>query len=259
MEKLGFKTYLKKRIQSDKIFVCISLIYILLLLGTSIYFIATLQIRNFLMSFCFIFFVPLILVVEKWLKIEIVPLLVFLIYFLAYGSILGTAFDVYNKIPFFDSLLHGISGVIFACVGYTIMELFIGKANGWKQRMGCLVFGVCFSLAIAVLWELFEYAGTVLLGYDMQEDTCIYGFKSYYLSNSHNEIFDVHHITKTIIYYGDNQILELNGYLDIGLIDTIMDMFVCFLFNLLFVILMIIVRFVHHRISKFILPKIREI
>ena len=95
---------------------------------------------------------------------------------------------MFTIIPFFDALLHCITGFVFACIGFAVPKLFVGEPQSGRMLAVCLLFGFFFSLAIAVLWELFEFAGTSLLGFDMQEDTVVDGFGSYLLSGTHSEL-----------------------------------------------------------------------
>ena len=227
MRKKNFRLYLAHRLKSDKLFSCIIFAYAFFCLSSFIYFAIEGQVRNTLMCLLFVLFVPLMLVLEKVLKVRFVALFSAVVLFIAAGSILGGCYDHYTLVPWFDLLLHCLSGFIFARLGFALLELFIGEPMGTKSFFACLLFGAAVSLAIATLWELFEYAGTALFGLDMQEDKIIGGFNSYLLSGTHSETFDVDGIIKTVIYYGNGQTLVLDGYLDIGLIDTIGDMAIC--------------------------------
>ena len=96
-----------------------------------------------------------------------------------------------------------------------------------------------FSLAVAVLWEMFEYAAYAFAGIDMQEDMIVDGFSSYLLSGSHNQTVTIDGITQTIIHYGDGQTYVIEGYLDIGMYDTLNDMLVCTIGCFLFALLLL--------------------
>jgi len=121
--------------------------------------------------------------------------------------------------------------------------------------MGCIILGAFFSLALGLLWELVEYTLNCLFGFDMLADTFIDGFNSYLLSGTHSEYVAIHNISKTLIYYGD-EVYELNGYLDIGLIDSMTDMVVCFLGVIVFLLVTIVGRFKFKRINDILLPKL---
>ena len=102
---------------------------------------------------------------------------------------------------------------------------------------------------------MFEYVGTTFLGMDMQEDTIIYNIRSFLLAGSHNDIVEINGITQTIIYYGDGQQYVIDGYLDIGLYDTLNDMLVCLIGALALPVLIVIGSLFGKKPEKFIVPQ----
>ncbi len=190
--------------------------------------------RNIIMSSLYILFAPLILLAEYILKIRCGELFSSGVLFIAAGSILGSCFNLYTALPFFDTLLHGMSGVLFAALGFALAERFFGRLVGGRAIFGAILFAFCFSLAIAVIWELFEYFCTVTLGFDMMEDTVVNSIRSYLLAGTHNELVVIDGIVKTVIHYGDGLTYTVEGYLDLGLIDTVIDMLVCTVGALIF-------------------------
>ncbi len=226
MERTNFKQYFHERIRG-KAFVVILIIYAAFLLFSGVYFFILWQVRNAIMSLAFLVFIPAIFLVEYFLHLRCGNIFTAAILALASGSILGTCYDVYTAFDLFDIILHGLAGVLFACLGFTLAEKFFGAANDKKRFFGCLLFAISFSLAIAVLWEIFEYTCTVLLGFDMMEDSIVRNIQSYLLAGSHNEVVTLDGITKTIVYYGNGKMFVIDGYLDLGLIDTLGDMIIC--------------------------------
>ena len=84
-------------------------------------------------------------------------------------------------------------------------------------------------MTIGVLWEFFEYSGDKIVMTDMQKDTLVRSVSTVYLEeNNKNKAVILKNIGKTIIYDKENNIIaEIeNGYLDIGLNDTIKDLMV---------------------------------
>ena len=219
---------LKKTFRKSNASIAISIVYLAFCFGSAIYFGAIgrfPQMKNALVAG--IFALPMIYVFERLLRFDMKWLLTtFVLFLIAGGFITGPSYNFYMKIPFFDDVLHCLSGFIFAVIGFTLSNrLLAGKTEDpfWYN----LVFGFFFSLAVAVLWEMVEYAGTLYFGLDMQEDQIVTSFSSYLLSGTHVEVVNIDNIVKTVIYYGDNQTLEINGYLDIGLFDTLDDMLCC--------------------------------
>ena len=135
------------------------------------------------------------------------------------GPILGTVHRFYFTYLWWDSFIHGISGFLLVAVGFSLPEskLMRGKADwGFHQRM---VLAFLFSMAAASFWELWEFMWDQLLGMDLQGDTLITGISSHLLGVGEGvgRIEDIRLVTI------DKRPLPFEGYLDIGLIDTMMD------------------------------------
>lgn len=93
-------------------------------------------------------------------------------------------------------------------------------------------------MTVGVAWEFFEYTADSLLSTDMQKDTVVNKISSVNLTNAN--AFDPKIITgidETSIHYGDDTITISDGYLDIGLIDTMEDLIVNFIGAVTFSIL----------------------
>lgn len=54
------------------------------------------------------------------------------------------------------------------------------------------MFGICFSLDEAVMWEFFEYMCTITMGFDIMEDSYVDKINSYLLSGTHSQIGAIH-------------------------------------------------------------------
>jgi len=91
--------------------------------------------------------------------------------FIFFSLFLGSLQDYYERFPLFDGILHFHSGILLGIIGFTLVYLL----NSQKTEKISLspefiaLFSVTFSLAIGVLWEVFEYFGDLLLGFNMQE------------------------------------------------------------------------------------------
>lgn len=250
------KDYVKERV-ANKAFSTIIIIYILFCIFSSIFWIVDFQIRNLCMSVAFMGFVPLLLFVEYKIKFRCGALFTAGVLFIAIGSLLGSCFNFYTIIPFFDTILHGMSGLLFACLGFTLAEKFFGRVDSIRKFFGCAVFALCFSLAIAVVWEIFEYICTVFFGFDMMEDSLVRNINSYFLAGSHTETVTLNGISQTIIHYGEGQTFVINGYLDLGLVDTLTDMIICTLGSIVFMIISIISYKYCPKINESLIPQIK--
>ncbi len=168
--------------------------------------------------------------VEKNFKIELPTVLETLAYiFIFCAEIFGEISGFYQKFAFWDTMLHVTNGFIFAAVGFCLIDI-INQNPKIKFRTSPVYVAItafCFSMTIGVFWEFFEFAADRTLLIDMQKDRIINSFSS--LTHPIDGQI-IENITKTTIEYGNGQIAIIErGYLDIGLIDTIKDMFVNFI------------------------------
>ena len=235
---------------------CIYTIAYAVCLSASIYFFAAKNARGALVALLFSLIILSLPIAEALARIEIPAACYALLLFLCVGALFGSTFNFYFLIPFWDTLLHALSGWLFSAIGYTICTQLFPK----QEKSGvfsCLFFGVIFSLAIAALWELFEATVTLLLPLDMQEDSLVHAFHSFYLSGTHSAPVVLEGITETVIRHSGGT-LTLPGYLDLGLIDTMVDMAVCLVGSLLFLMLFPLDRLLHGRLIPLLLPRSKK-
>lgn len=158
--------------------------------------------------------------------------------FIFSAEILGEINNFYGIIPHWDTCLHTINGFLATAVGFSLVDLLNknSKDINLSPFYLCLV-AFCFSMTIGILWEFFEYGGDKLVKFDMQKDTLITNISSVYLnSDNENKPVVVDNIGKTEIFDKDGKLLYVidGGYLDIGLNDTMKDLFVNFIGALVF-------------------------
>ena len=79
---------------------------------------------------------------------------------------MGICMDLYKTVPYFDKTVHFCSGVFSALVGHYALVYF--KVNK-SPKLFKAMFIMLFSIAIAVLWEFFEFGCDKLLGQSMQQ------------------------------------------------------------------------------------------
>lgn len=158
--------------------------------------------------------------------------------FIFSAEILGEIDNFFGIIPYWDIILHTINGFLATAVGFSLVDLL--NRNSKNINLSpfylCLV-AFCFSMTIGVLWEFFEYGCDKFLNVDMQKDTVIQKISSVALNpDGENKAVVVDDIGKTIIYDTNGDALQVidNGYLDIGLNDTIEDLFVNFIGAIVF-------------------------
>lgn len=159
--------------------------------------------------------------------------------FMVFASqILGEIGCFYIKFPFWDGMLHTVGGFLFAAFGFSLVDLFSKDPNlKFKIPPACMaIYSFSVSMAISAIWEFFECGMDYFFGKDMQKDTIINSFQSVMLDSTNSNIpvpvTDIHEVTINGTYT-----LPFDGYLDIGLLDTMKDLTVCALGALVFGIL----------------------
>lgn len=74
-------------------------------------------------------------------------------------QVLGTSCQFYN-FPYYDKCMHFLSGAIFVILAYFALKNHIPEKKYLYLMMNCV------EMAIAFLWEAFEYSGLILFNYD---------------------------------------------------------------------------------------------
>jgi hypothetical protein len=135
--------------------------------------------------------------IERRARINIPDTLeIIILLFIFAAEILGELRDYYATYSFWDTMLHTTNGFLCAAIGLSLINILNNSPKfAFSLSPPFVIFvAFCFSMTVGVLWEFFEFACDIFLGTNMQKDT-----------------------------------LLPNGTLDIGLIDTMTDMFVNFL------------------------------
>ena len=145
------------------------------------------------------------------------------------AMIMGETWRLYGKIPLLDSILHTLSG--FACAGLGF-SLVMALSNSQKMRASAFVtvlIAFCVSMTVGVLWECAEYASDSLLRTDAQKDFVVQDVATLYLYHGSDEerLIKIEDIDHTEVFTKNGEVTKIeNGYLDIGLIDTMKDLLV---------------------------------
>ena len=169
-----------------------------------------------LLAFATLLLAALPMLMEKLLRCRItLPVYIFALAY-AIGPMLGHCWKLYYTVPIWDKLLHISGGVMFAILGAYLFDL-LAKKNALPIVR--ILFALCFSIAIAVLWEFFEFGADIFLGMDMQDDTVIHSLTSYLLGERLGVTGRIEQI-QSVTVNG----IRLPGYIDIGLIDSMLDM-----------------------------------
>ena len=175
-----------------------------------------------------------LLYVPSWiqvkLRIELPPPLEITIFcFIFAAEILGEVNAFYVVIPGWDTMLHTINGFLAAAVGFS-MVMLLNDDERITFRLSpafLALVAFCFSMTIGVLWEFFEFGMDMFFGTDMQKDTIVHAIHTVSLDPTmSNKVVTIPDIQDVMI---NGESLGLGGYLDIGIIDTMKDLFVNFI------------------------------
>ena len=182
-------------------------------------------------------------ILTKKLKIYLPSALeIVILCFILAAEILGDISSFYINVPHWDTLLHTINGFLCAAVGFALVDLF-NRDERFTFKLSPLFLAVvafCFSMTIGVLWEFFEFSADQFFATDMQKDTIVHQINTVELdATKTNKVVKIKNIDDVIIVHtdGSEENLGLGGYLDIGIIDTIKDLFVNFIGAVVFSIL----------------------
>ena len=188
----------------------------LLALGTIVFLVATKQYSRLPLAFGTLGLVLLPAMMERLFRCRLcLPVYIFALVY-AVGPMMGQCWNFYYTISWWDKLLHICGGVMFAIVGAYVFELLTKRKDHF---FGAAIFALCFSMAIAALWEFVEFGADHFLGMDMQDDMLVTHLTSYLLGESVGVTGSVANI-QSVVVNG----ITLPGYIDIGLTDSMLDM-----------------------------------
>ncbi len=170
-----------------------------------------------------LFMLPSLL--SKRLAIELPTALeVIILVFIFAAEILGEIQGFYVMFPRWDDMLHTTNGFLAAAVGFALIDILNRHENVKMDLSPAFVAGVafCFSMTIGVLWEFFEFSMDYFFGKDMQKDTWLSSFNSVAINPDGLNV-PVHVDVESVTLNGT---VTWDKYLDIGLYDTMHDLFV---------------------------------
>lgn len=196
----------------------------------------------FLCGLTLILFTVPTLITNK-LNIELPSFLEITVYlFIFAAEILGEIQNFYGVFKHWDTMLHTLNGFLCAAVGFSLIDI-INRGERFNIKLSPLFLSLvafCFSMTVGVLWEFYEYASDRYFLLDMQKDRIVQVISSVELNEENKNVPVVlKDITKTDIYYNNDKdkLTIEGGYLELGINDTMKDLFVNFIGAVVFSIL----------------------
>ena len=154
---------------------------------------------------------------------------IIILLFIFAAEILGELEGYFITYPDWDTMLHTTTGFLCAATGFALIDI-LNRNSRIKFQLSPIYVALaafCFSMTVGVLWEFFEFGMDRLFHLDMQKDTVVQSITSVMLdptnSNTPITIDGIH----SVAVNGND--LGFDGYLDIGLYDTMEDLFVNFI------------------------------
>ncbi len=186
-----------------------------------------------------LFMIPTIVNLKLNIKLPMALEVVIMLFIFA-AEILGEIQSFYTIIPNWDNILHAINGFIMAAIGFAMIDI-LNQTPRIHINMSPLFVALvafCFSMTVGVVWEFFEFTMDSVTGTDMQKDWIVNRISSVLINPSGlNDPIVIKDITRSVIYGEVNgQPVEwvVDGYLDIGIVDTMKDLIVNFVGAVIF-------------------------
>ena len=175
-----------------------------------------------------------LLYIPSWLQVKLrielpPPLEITILCFIFAAEIMGEVNAFYVNVPNWDTMLHTLNGFLAAAVGFSMVLLLNDdeRLTFDLSPFFLALVAFCFSMTIGVLWEFFEFGMDFFFHTDMQKDTVINAVYTVALDPTRtNKVVAIKGIQDVII---NGESLGVGGYLDIGIIDTMKDLFVNFI------------------------------
>lgn len=156
---------------------------------------------------------------------------IIILLFIFAAEILGEMNSFYVRVPHWDTMLHTINGFLCAAIGFALVDM-LNRDDRFSFKLSPVYLAMvafCFSMTVGVLWEFLEFSGDYLFGMDMQKDTVVNAIHTVNLDKTMtNTVVHVKDIVDVIVVHSDGskEALGLGGYLDVGIQDTMKDLFV---------------------------------
>ena len=221
-------------------------VYIVLRLAVILVLIAQFVKGNFENVFLCVLTLILFLVptfIERKIHVDLPDTLeIIIMLFIFAAEILGEIQAYYITFAYWDTMLHTLNGFLCAAIGFALVDI-LNRSERFSIQLSPLFLAItafCFSMTIGVLWEFFECTMDQFFFLDMQKDTVVNTISSVMLDpKGGNHPTAIRNITDVIVVTADGtqHALGLGGYLDIGILDPMKDLFVNFIGAVVFSII----------------------
>lgn len=207
-------------------------VYIILRVLVVVVLIAEIFNRNYNNAFLCVLTLVLFLVpdfIDRKFHIAMPETLEIIILLFIFGAeIMGEINEYYLIFPGWDDMLHTINGFLCAAIGFSMVDI-LNRNEKVKFSLSPIFIALvafCFSMTVGVLWEFFEFGMDMFFKTDMQKDTILPAISSVVFNPTGANVAVTVPIESIIV---NGVPWNYGGYIDIGLYDTMSDLFVNFI------------------------------
>jgi len=220
---------MKRQIKSNKVLFAVYLVLRIIVVGVMI---AQAFNRNWNDVFLCLLTLVLFTIpsfIERRIKIDVPDTMeIIILLFIFSAEILGEIRAYYLTFPYWDTALHTLNGFLCAAIGLSLINI-LNKSPRFAISLSPVFVAMvafCFSMTVGVLWEFFEFIMDMIFRTDMQKDTIIPVISSVVFNPEGKNVPVLMNIEQIVV---NGTEWNYGGYIDIGLIDTMQDLFVNFI------------------------------
>ncbi len=108
--------------------------------------------------------------IGRWTDIDVPRWFVAAVVIFVGGTLfLGEVFDFYERLWWWDIMMHGVSAIGFGLIGFILVFMMFQGDRFAAPHFAIAFYAFCFAVAIGVLWEVFEYIMDQSFGLNMQK------------------------------------------------------------------------------------------
>lgn len=205
--------------------------------------------------------------VDKRLNIKLPSVLqIVILLFIFSAEILGEIQNFYGIFHSWDTMLHTINGFMMAAIGFALIDILNNDTHFHFTASPVFVAFVafCFSMTVGVVWEFFEFGMDYIFLTDMQKDFIYNSISSVHTvvnpsGANTNVLIENVQTTITGTVNGEAVQFDFNGYLDIGIKDTMKDLLVNCLGAVVFSVLGIFYIKGRGRFAENFMPTLKDV
>lgn len=204
--------------------------------------------------------------VDRKLHIELPSVLeIIILLFIFAAEILGEIQNFYGIFHSWDTMLHTINGFMMAAIGFALIDILNNDPHFHFTASPIFIAFVafCFSMTVGVVWEFFEFGMDYFFKTDMQKDfiyTTISSVNTVVNPSGANSAVIIENVKSSISGTVNGMPIEFNydGYLDIGIKDTMKDLLVNCLGAIVFSVLGIFYIKGRSKFAENFMPKLKK-